>query len=170
MDKSTLLETLVGKEAVLKTESRPKASPGSTAQLVNAAAVLKAKGLREDQIEKCLSLRPGQLATFEKTEQFFETFVEAQAELHTSYEEKLDSLSELALERQAKLLLTCEDPKTLILLTNSIIDRAKGKPKQSLEVRSLNFSQVKKVEEFDAAIEAVQERIAQLSMKRIAKE
>jgi hypothetical protein len=58
------------------------------------------------------------------------------------------------------------DAKTRKAIATEIADRVKGKPKQSMEVRSMNFNVAANTKQLDGEIQAVMDRIQQLEDQR----
>ncbi|NJO48346.1 MAG: hypothetical protein HC840_01360 [Leptolyngbyaceae cyanobacterium RM2_2_4] len=78
-----------------------------------------------------------------------------------------DNLMPLAVYVQEKILQDERaDPKIRFAAASNVIDRVKGKPKQSVEVRSLNFNFTAKEKELDESIQLTQARIKVLEQQR----
>lgn len=89
-----------------------------------------------------------------------------QASLFPNVQDRVKRLASIALDTQVKMLLTSQSEKTLLTLTNNLLDRSMGKAIQVTETRSINVN-VDDVDALDRALIAQQERLKKLeSMER----
>lgn len=80
-----------------------------------------------------------------------------------TYEERLDSLVDIALEKQARILMTSQDEKLLVTLSNQILDRGRGKAIQNIQMKSVSINVDRKISELDKDIADTERRIAELT-------
>lgn len=147
-----------------KLAARPR-QVWSVETLVKPVALMKARGTPNHEIAEAFEVSPEKVQEVISQPNFIKEFGLVQASLGLSFDERLGAAAEMALDRQVEILFKSKDYKSLAALTDKVIDRAKGKAVNRIEVSQRNFTGIKDLAALEDAERAIDASILALETR-----
>lgn len=141
-----------------------KPKPLATDSTVHRAmAVERARGKTVPELAEDFCMPVDAVEQLTNTAWFANLVLKMQAGQNMSFEERLDALGDVALEKQARILMTSRDDKLVASVSEQLLNRAKGKAVQNIQLKSLNINLSKDLSEIEESIQKTNARIAELT-------
>lgn len=160
--KQGLIDSLLGSSHSVDSEGSQVAE-GRSGLLMKSIAGLRAKGCPDDQIAALLGLSLDRVLEVTSLDSFVDALLEAQLAFHQSYEERLENMAGVALDRQVRLLHTTKKPELASRISEQLLDRAKGKATQNMNITSKNLNVHSTLEQLEQQEKAIDEQLKVLN-------
>lgn len=128
-----------------------------------AMALERARGVSAELLAQRFGMSAPAVRSLCAQTWFIELTLKVQVDECMTFDERLEGLAEIALQKQAEILHHSRDPKLLEKLSNSIIDRAKGKATQRIDMRSMNINVNQELGELEKELELTERRIHEIT-------
>jgi hypothetical protein len=132
---------------------------------VKLVTFLRAHGLAVEEIATKLNLSVGRVEAILKSPQVTEDMFRIQRTLNFTFEARLQTVAQIALDEKIKVMLHGKDERTRSAAASDLMDRAKGKAVQTVLSQNINYN-MSTVEEVDDNLSQLQARLAVLEEQR----